>query len=34
LAELMAIAKRASRAVKRRYVEHGRLLYDEHELPK
>jgi antitoxin VapB len=26
LAELMAIAKRASRAVKRPYVEHGRML--------
>ena len=34
LAELMAIAQRASRAVKRPYVEHGRLLYDEHGLPK
>ena len=34
LAELMAIAKRASRAVKRPYVEHGQLLYDEHGLPK
>ncbi len=34
LTELMAIARRASRAVKRPYVEHGQLLYDEHGLPK
>lgn len=34
LAELMAIAKRASRGVKRPYLEHGELLYDEHGLPK
>jgi antitoxin VapB len=34
LAELMAIAKRAARAVKRPYVEHGQLLYDEQGLPK
>ena len=34
LAELMVIAKRASRAVKRPYVQHGQLLYDEHGLPK
>ena len=34
LAELMSIAKRASRAVKRPYVDHGKLLYDEHGLPK
>ena len=34
LAELMAIAQRASRAVKRPSVEHGELLYDEHGLPK
>ena len=34
LAELMAIARRASRAVKRPYVDHGELLYDEHGLPK
>jgi antitoxin VapB len=34
LTDLMAIAKRASRAVKRPYVEHGELLYDEHGLPK
>jgi antitoxin VapB len=34
LAELMAIAKRASRAVRRPYVDHDELLYDEHGLPK
>ena len=34
LAELMNIAKRASRAVKRPYVDHGTLPYDEHGLPK
>lgn len=34
LAELMAIAKRASRAVKRPHIEHAKLLYDEHGLPK
>ena len=34
LAELMAIAKRASRAVKRPYVSHGELLYDKYGLPK
>jgi antitoxin VapB len=34
LTELMAIAKRASRSVKRPYVEHGQLLYDDHGLPK
>lgn len=34
LAELMAIAQRASRAVKRPYVDHGELLYDKHGLPK
>jgi antitoxin VapB len=33
LAELMAIAKRASRAVKRPYLEHGELLYDDCGLP-
>ena len=32
--ELMAIAKRASRAVKRPYVDHGTLLYDKYGLPK
>jgi antitoxin VapB len=34
LDDLMAIAKRASRAVKRPYVDHGELLYDDHGLPK
>jgi antitoxin VapB len=34
LGELMAIARRASRTVKRPYVDHGELLYDEHGLPK
>jgi len=34
LTELMSIAKRASRAVKRPYADHGTLLYDEHGLPK
>jgi antitoxin VapB len=34
LAELLAIAKRASRAVKRPYVDHGELLYDKHGLPR
>lgn len=34
LEELMAIAKRVSRGVKRPYVDHGDLLYDEHGLPK
>lgn len=34
LTELLAIAGRASRAVKRPYVDHGELLYDEHGLPK
>ena len=34
LADLMAIARRASRAVKRPYVDHGDLLYDEFGLPK
>jgi len=33
-AELMAIAKLASRAVNCPYVEHGQLLYDQHGLPK
>ena len=32
--ELMTIARRASRAVRRPYVEHGELLYDKHGLPK
>ena len=34
LSELMAIAKRVSRCVKRPYIEHGQLLYDEQGLPK
>jgi antitoxin VapB len=34
LAELMAIAARVSRSVKRPYLDHGELLYDEHGLPK
>lgn len=34
LAELMTIARRASRAVKRPYVGHGELLYDKNGLPK
>ena len=34
LEELMAIAKRASRGVKRPYVDHGTLLYNKHGLPK
>jgi antitoxin VapB len=34
LEELMAIAKRVSRGVKRPHVVHGDLLYDEHGLPK
>jgi len=34
LPELIAIAKRAAKSVKRPYVDHGELLYDEHGLPK
>jgi antitoxin VapB len=34
LADLMAIAKRASRAVRRPYTDHDELLYDEQGLPK
>jgi antitoxin VapB len=34
LDELMSIAKRASRAVRRPYVDHGELLYDRYGLPK
>jgi antitoxin VapB len=34
LADLMAIAKRASRGVRRPYVDHGELLYDKDGLPK
>jgi antitoxin VapB len=32
--ELLAIADRASLHVKRPYVDHAELLYDEHGLPK
>ncbi|MFN7925158.1 MAG: type II toxin-antitoxin system VapB family antitoxin [Bryobacteraceae bacterium] len=32
--ELMAIAQRTAKAVKRPYVSHGELLYDKHGLPK
>jgi antitoxin VapB len=32
--ELRAIAKRASAHVKRPYLDHADLLYDEHGLPK
>jgi antitoxin VapB len=32
--ELRAIARRASRHVRRPYVDHAKLLYDEHGLPK
>ncbi len=32
--ELRAIAKRAAAHVKRPYVSHAELLYDEHGLPK
>lgn len=32
--ELIAIAKRAAASVKRPYIDHGDLLYDEHGLPK
>jgi antitoxin VapB len=34
LEDLMAIAKRVSKGVKRPYVDHGELLYDEHGIPK
>ena len=34
LEELMAIAKRVSKGVKRPYVDHGELLYDDHGIPK
>ncbi len=33
-AELRAIAKRAAAHVKRPYLDHAELLYDEHGLPK
>ena len=32
--ELRAIAKRAAAHVKRPYLEHAKLLYDDHGLPK
>ena len=32
--ELLAIADRAAAHVKRPYVSHGELLYDDHGLPK
>jgi antitoxin VapB len=32
--ELRAIAKRAAAHVKRPYVDHAQLLYDEHGIPK
>ena len=32
--ELMAIAERAASHVKRPYLDHGQLLYDEHGLPR
>jgi antitoxin VapB len=32
--ELLAIAKRASKDVKRPYIDHAELLYDERGLPK
>jgi antitoxin VapB len=34
LEELRAIAKRAAAHLKRPYLDHGELLYDEHGLPK
>ena len=34
LEDLMAIAKRVAKGVKRPYVDHGELLYDEHGIPK
>jgi antitoxin VapB len=33
-ADLRAIAKRAAAHVKRPYLDHAKLLYDEHGLPK
>jgi antitoxin VapB len=32
--EMLAIADRVAAQVKRPYVDHGELLYDEHGLPK
>lgn len=34
LDELLAIARRAASHVRRPYVDHGELLYDEHGLPQ
>ena len=34
VAELLAIAKRASAQVKRPYLDHAEFLYDERGLPK
>ncbi len=34
VAELLAIARRAAVHVKRPYLDHAELLYDEHGLPK
>ena len=34
LEELTAIAKRAAAGMKRPYIDHGDLLYDEYGLPK
>ncbi len=34
LADILAIAKRASAHVKRPYLDHAELLYDENGLPK
>lgn len=33
-ADIRAIAKRASAHIKRPYLDHAELLYDEHGLPK
>lgn len=33
-ADIRAIAKRASRHIKRPYLDHAEFLYDEHGLPK
>jgi len=34
LADILAIAERASAHIKRPYLDHADLLYDEHGLPK
>ncbi|MCX6611717.1 MAG: type II toxin-antitoxin system VapB family antitoxin [Acidobacteria bacterium] len=34
LEDLVAIAKLVAQGVKRPYVDHGELLYDEHGIPK